>query len=176
MPPFSRHTVFVLFILFLNSFSLSSFSYLYLQSELLGYKRDNNIATLGVRLFLERVRKHTGKSIQHWLVTELGHEGTENIHLHGVLWTKLSMEEIEKHWQYGFISKGKLNIYTGKYENYVNEKTINYIVKYITKTDLQHKYYKSKVLCSDGIGKKYIHTSNAKRNIYAEGKTAYRSD
>ena len=81
------------------------------------------------------------------------------------------MEEIEKHWQYGFISKGKLNINTGKYENYVNEKTINYIVKYITKADVQHKYYKSKVLCSDGIGKKYIHTSNAKRNIYAEGKT-----
>ena len=37
-----------------------------LQSELLGYKRDNNIATLAVRLFLERVRKHiivTGKQI-----------------------------------------------------------------------------------------------------------------
>ena len=34
------------------------------------------------------------------------------------------------------------------------KKTINYIVKYITKMDVDHKGYKGKILCSKGIGGK----------------------
>ena len=52
-----------------------------------GYERDNAIATLAVRRFLERWRKKHKKSVRHWLITELGHNGTENIHLHGIIWT-----------------------------------------------------------------------------------------
>ena len=50
-----------------------------------GYEFDNAIATTATRRFLERWRKKYKRSIKHWLITELGGNGTENIHLHGVL-------------------------------------------------------------------------------------------
>ena len=46
-------------------------------NEIQGYARDNALATLAVRRFLERWRKKNKKSIRHWLVTELGHKGTD---------------------------------------------------------------------------------------------------
>ena len=48
----------------------------------------NEIATLAVRRFLDRWRKKYKKSLKHWLITELGQNNTERIHLHGILWTK----------------------------------------------------------------------------------------
>ena len=67
------------------------------------YELDNGIATITMHRFRERYRKQTGKSPRHWFITELGHNGTENIHLHGILWTELKRAEIEKIWQYGYI-------------------------------------------------------------------------
>ena len=64
-----------------------------------GYKLDNEIATLATRRFLERWRKKHKKSVKHWLVTELGHNGTENIHMHGIIWPICEMDEIEKLWK-----------------------------------------------------------------------------
>lgn len=115
-----------------------------------GYELDNQIATQAVRYWLERWRKKHKKSLRHWLVTELGHNGTENIHMHGIIWTDESMEEVEKQWQYGIIWKGKEK--NGKLENYVNESTVNYTIKYVSKMDLKHKGYKSIILTSAGIG------------------------
>ena len=57
------------------------------KNKLDGYNLDNAIATLATRRILERYRKKYKKTIRHWLVTELGHNGTENIHLHGIIWT-----------------------------------------------------------------------------------------
>lgn len=138
-----------------------------------GYALDNAIATKAVRLWLERWRKKHKKSLRHWLVTELGHNGTENIHLHGIVWTNESIEEIRTSWQYGYIWPRKD---TTK-QTYVNEKTINYIVKYITKIDTKHKTYKSIVLTSPGIGSNYINTLNATKNKFMEEltKTTYKS-
>ena len=53
-----------------------------------GYELDNAIATSAVRHFLERWRKKYKKSVKHWLITEIGGNCTENIHLHGIIWTK----------------------------------------------------------------------------------------
>ena len=61
--------------------------------------QNNELAIFAVRYFLERWRKKHKKSIKHWLVTELGHNGTERIHLHGLMWTK-EKDEIEKIWQH----------------------------------------------------------------------------
>ena len=55
-----------------------------INNNIKGYLLDNEIAKLAVKRFLERYRKHNKVSIRHWLVTELGHHGTENIHLHGI--------------------------------------------------------------------------------------------
>ena len=49
-------------------------------------KTDNGIATLAIRRCLERIRKKTKKSIKHWFITELGHENTKRLHLHGLVW------------------------------------------------------------------------------------------
>lgn len=126
-----------------------------------GYEMDNSIAKIGTRRFLERWRKITKKSVRHWLVTEIGQKNTERIHIHGIIFTEKKNEEIEKIWKYG-------NIFVGKY---VNEKTVNYIVKYINKTDQKHKEYESIVLTSAGIGKRYLKNKDWNRNKYKGKET-----
>lgn len=123
-------------------------------------KEENEIATIAVRRFLERWRKKYKKSIKHWLITELGHENTERIHLHGILFTN-KIDEIAKIWQYGYIWTGE----------YVNNKTINYIVKYITKLDKDHPNYKPKILCSKGIGSNYFNRIDHKNNRFNNENT-----
>lgn len=134
-----------------------------------GYEIDNAIATLAVRRFLERYRKEHKTSIKHWLITELGHNGTENIHLHGIIWTNTPLENIEKHWKYGWMWKGKK--INDQIINYVNEKTINYITKYVTKRDKIHPNYNPIILCSPGIGGYYTTTHNAIKNKFNNNNT-----
>lgn len=122
-----------------------------------GYDIDNGIAKRATRLFLERWRKKYGKSLRHWFVTELGHAGTENIHMHGIVWTD-NIHELKDIWGYGFVWDGYNTL--GKRINYVNEKTVNYLIKYISKLDKKHEYYKSRILCSPGIGKDYVDNNN----------------
>lgn len=134
-----------------------------------GYDKDNAIATLAVRRFLERYRKQYKTSIRHWLITEIGHNGTENIHLHGLIWPIKSLDETLKHWQYGFTWKGKR--INDTYQNYVNEKTINYITKYVTKIDKDHPHYKPIILCSKGIGSCYFISYNSTHNKFKHTET-----
>lgn len=126
-----------------------------------GYELENEVAKLAVKRFRERWRKKYGKSIRHWLVTELGGGRTERIHIHGIVWTNEKKEEIEQKWKYGMVWQGE----------YVNEKTINYIVKYVNKIDEKHKEYESIILTSAGIGKDYLKTRNSKRHGYKKGET-----
>ena len=119
-----------------------------------GYELDNAIATKATRRFLERYRKKNKKSLKHWLITEIGHEGTENIHMHGIIWID-DINDIQKYWNYG-------HTWTGHGEqkiNYVTNRTINYMIKYVTKIDSKHKEYQPKILCSPGIGKNYSNIS-----------------
>ena len=119
-------------------------------------KGDNNIATIAMRLWLERIRKKTGKSIKHWCITELGGNATERIHIHGILWGEDIASITRETWDYGFIYIGK----------YVNEKTINYITKYMYKKDEKHPNFTGKVLCSSGIGKEYLNRTDSINNKY----------
>lgn len=116
----------------------------------------NAASTLAVRKFLERWRKRHGKSLRHWLITELGHEGTERIHLHGVFFPneEMSNDKLFNIWKYGKTDNGE----------YCNERTINYIIKYVTKIDPDHKTFQPVILCSAGLGANFI-TDNV-RNIY----------
>lgn len=122
---------------------------------------DNELATNAVRYFLERWRKDNKKSVKHWFITERGHNGTERIHLHGILFTNKNKEYIEKKWLYGKIFIG----------NFVNEKTINYIIKYCTKLDKQHKEFIPKILTSAGIGKKYTERPDSNQNKFKDTET-----
>lgn len=131
-----------------------------------GYNLDNEVATLATRRFLERWRKTHKKSIKHWLVTEIGGKYSERIHLHGIIWTDKNTEEIRRHWKYG-------NVWGSDEQKngVVNEKTINYIVKYFHKTDLKHKEYQSKILTSAGIGQGYFKREDWKKNKYKGDNT-----
>ena len=150
------------------------------QEKIEGYALDNEIATVAVRRFLERWRRKYKKSLRHWFITELGHEGTENVHLHGIVKTR-DLDEVERVWNngrvpYGFIWKGKKK--RERLVNYVNEKTISYMVKYATKADGQHRGYKPKILCSKGIGAGYMKRLDAKLNEFkknGETKDFYRT-
>ncbi|AXH73651.1 MAG: replication initiator protein [Microviridae sp.] len=127
--------------------------------EIEGYELENKMATLAVRRFLERWRKENKTSVRHWLVTELGHNNTERIHIHGIIFG--DRKQIQKHWKYG-------NIWIG---DYVNEQTVNYIVKYVNKQDTDHKYYNPIILCSSGIGNKYTERQDSKLNKYQGSDT-----
>lgn len=131
------------------------------QGNLKGYDLDNKIAKIAVRLFLERWRKTFKTSLRHWFVTELGQTNTERLHIHGIIFSKASFSTIVRHWKYG-------NVYIG---DYVNERTVNYIVKYLSKSDERHKYYTPIVLCSKGIGGNYLNRSDSILNRYDEKKT-----
>ena len=113
----------------------------------------------------QNIRKTNTSTIKHWLITELGHKGTENIHLHGIIWTNENVREIEKIWGYGFVYIGD-KYENGRIENYVNEKTANYITKYVQKVDFDHKEYRPIILTSAGIGGKYLERRDAQSNKY----------
>ena len=124
---------------------------------------DNDVCTLAVRRFLERWRWEFKKSVRHWLITELGHNGTERVHLHGLIFSK-DIKAIERIWKYGWVYFG----------SYVNERTVNYIIKYVTKVDLRNRNFKAKILCSKGIGSNYLSSINAERNLF-KGKNTKES-
>ena len=141
-----------------------------------GYALDNAIATLAVRRFTERYRKKYKVAPRHWLVTELGHGTTEHLHLHGLIWTH-KKREVYKSKQIAQVKKFKAAIKdTWKYGHtglgdYVNEKTVNYIIKYVMKMDATHKTYKPITLASQGIGANYIKRPDAQNNTYKPNDT-----
>ena len=128
--------------------------------QITGYNLDNAIAKKGIRLFLERWRKKHGRSVKHWLTTELGQTATERIHIHGIIFSN-EKEDIQELWKYGRVDIG----------SYVNAGSINYIVKYLSKTDKKHKEYIPIICTSAGIGKGYMNRQDAKLNKYKGEKT-----
>lgn len=123
-------------------------------------KDDNTTATLAVRRFLERWRKKYKKSVRHWLITEKGHENTKRIHLHGIIGST-DKKTIEDIWGYGYVYIG----------DYVNNKTINYIVKYVTKIDNDNIGFEGRILCSKGIGSGYMESDKAKLHKFRNENT-----
>lgn len=129
---------------------------------------NNKIASLAIRAFTERWRAKYKYAPKHWLITELGHTGTERLHIHGIIWTDKTKEEIEKTWGYGWVDDGSKSI---NKKGYVNEKSINYILKYVTKQDEDHPEFRSKIFCSNGIGKGYLKKKVTHKHVYKEKET-----
>lgn len=136
-------------------------------ADLKGYEKDNMIATKAVERFRERWRRKFGKSPRHWLVTELGHKGTENIHLHGIIWTDETYNTIRERWEYGYIWPRP----DTQVKTWVNARTVNYMIKYLSKIDQRNKEYKARVLASPGIGANYVNTIMAKQNKFNNRET-----
>ena len=119
---------------------------------------ENDLCKKAIRRWLERIRKKTGKSVKHWFVTELGEE-KGRIHLHGFVWANAQL--IYDTWKYGHVFIG----------NFVNEKSIFYMTKYMLKQNPIDKLFVGKVLCSAGIGGSYVKSINACNNAYRKGAT-----
>ena len=86
----------------------------------------------------------------------MGHENTKRMHMHGIIWNKKATEICLNYWKYG-------HVYIGEY---VSEKTIRYIVKYMTKVDVDNIGFEGKVLCSAGIGRGYMDRNDAINNRF----------
>lgn len=140
--------------------------------KLVGYNLDNQMAIKAVHYLREKIRdknriSKSKEKMKYWLVTELGGNDTERLHMHGIMWTN-QIEMIEKIWEdkYGYFKIGD-----GKGNNWVSEQTVNYIIKYVTKQDFKHKYYESRIFASTGLGAGYLKREDAKRHKYNGEKT-----
>lgn len=122
-----------------------------------GYKLDNEVCKVAVRRYLERWRKKHGRSLRHWLVTELGQTKTERIHMHGIVWTDKDKDDLDDIWKYGHADIGKKG---------VGEESCGYLVKYMSKVDPVHKEFKSRVFTSAGIGKGYLDRIDSGLNVF----------
>lgn len=100
-----------------------------------------------ISLFLDRVRKKYGKQIRHFFIPEFG-TLHGRLHYHGILfdapYKTLDCTPISQEWKYGFV-----------YLGWCNEKTCNYIVKYITK-DAPPGQKLPRIVASKGLGLSYI--------------------
>lgn len=141
--------------------------------EIKGYMLDNEICKRAMRLFNERWRRKYKKAIRHWMITELGHENTEHVHMHGILYTPEGQEAINERWGYGFTQIGKWE--NGIHINYVNEQTVNYMIKYVSKMDFLHSEYYPKILCSPGIGSGYIKRAEYNQFRYEDTIEGYKT-
>lgn len=118
-----------------------------------GGSSENELVAKEVRKFLEEWRGRHKRSPRHWLITEKGAENGR-IHLHGIMW--LEKKDLKKEWGRGMVWVGE----------YVGERTIGYITKYITKIDYVNKGFIGKIFTSKGIGSGIIEI--AKRMVYDE--------
>lgn len=146
------------------------------KKKLMEYAIDNEIAILSIKRWRELVRQNNltkppaeRTNTRYWLITELGGTNTQRLHLHAIIFTN-NIEEVVSKWKYGYAEIGRKGP-NGTTINYVNHETIGYLSKYVTKTDLKHKNYKARILCSKGIGKEYINRPDAKRNAYKGKET-----
>lgn len=121
-------------------------------------KEPNKAVQRAISLFRKRWWKKYKTPLKHWLITEMGHDNTKRIHLHGIIWTELTEEQFEKEWRYGWIFFG----------HEVNEKTINYIIKYVTKRDEANPEFNGKIFTSKGIGKGYADLIIKKEKLIRE--------
>lgn len=107
----------------------------------------NEDKSLLIRRFLERVRKHYGVSVRHWIISEYG-ERSLRFHYHGLFFDiPFHRNKLLKLWQYGYIVI-----------NSITPRRITYITQYVNKNlknsrfPLEDPRYKQKIWCSKGLG------------------------
>lgn len=120
-----------------------------------------------VRLFLDRCRKYYGSGLRHFIIGEYG-DTTGRFHYHGIIFNTppggLEYDVFRRLWKYGHIFLG-----------YCKRKTIDYVVKYITK-DPKDDRVPPRLIVSKGLGSCYVqkygadHFRRARPYIVYKGK------
>lgn len=107
-----------------------------------------------LREFSDTLYLRFGRRLRHWYVTELG-EKNHRLHLHGIIY------DFPRITENGYDLKGKpLNLWFEKnlwkfgfvWIGYVDNRTFNYVTKYITKPQKTDWYHKPRVYCSPRLG------------------------
>jgi len=119
-------------------------------------KDENEICSKAIRLFLERYRKHNKKYFKHFFISELG-EKNGRIHLHGIIFNFDEINNLDYYWKFGYTYIGK----------YVNEKSVNYILKYILKSKDD---FKPKIFASKGLGSSILKNNNFLNQTMYKGR------
>lgn len=126
-------------------------------------KEKNEIITKECRLFLERIRKRTKKSIKHWAVTETG-EKNGRVHIHMICFS----QTLDK-WKLTNLLWDAWTAGYKYYGKYCNSKTAYYITKYMLKENKADKDFRPKILTSKGIGAAYCFKESSKqRHAYVK--------
>lgn len=120
------------------------------------FSRINGALAIGVKWWRERCRQK-GHKPKFWLVTELGAKNGR-IHLHGFVWC--NDKSIFDLWDYGWSTIRP-----------IEREKIKYATKYVFKTNPNFKGYIPKMFVSNGIGKGYEKSFNAKNNHYRGADT-----
>lgn len=89
---------------------------------------------------------------RHFFATERGQECTERIHAHGIVFTH-DIETISQNWDFGWFDIGKKG---------VSERSVSYIIKYISKPDEKHDTFTSKIFASKGLGNEFVKKEGAR--------------
>lgn len=130
-----------------------------LELELLSKKikstEANAIAIKAIKEWRERINRRRGKAMKRFMITERGSNGTERLHMHGIVWceSKEELKENLKLWRFGNTDIGYR----------CDSGTAAYIVKYMLKED--KRGFESIVLCSPGLGAEYV-KNNKEKHTY----------
>ena len=142
------------------------------------------ICSTAIRLFRDRYRKSAISDLSelhYFLIPELGHQNTERLHLHGIIWLHNQLPEIytdryvkprtagstlSQIWLYG-------NIYFG---HNVSNQAINYITKYITKKDNDHPDFNPNPYHTRYLGDNFLKTHSNYKYDGSSTITKYRLD
>lgn len=116
-----------------------------------GYRLDTATAHLAFNRFRLRYLKEIGHRPRGYFITELGHENTERLHFHGILFDNIGKEELGKIWKYGRVDIGE----------YCNERSIGYVTKYLYKKDERHSEYETPYWTSPGLGAGWLKSKSA---------------
>lgn len=116
----------------------------------------NEVAVYAMKKWREKINKRRHKAIKRFTITEKGTQGTQRIHIHGIIWTKdrKEAEEVVRLWEYGRTDIG----------NRCDEGTAKYITKYLLKED--NNEFESIIMCSPGIGKGYLTKTNKEKHKF----------
>lgn len=142
------------------------------------------ICSTAIRLFRDRFRKSAISDLSqlhYFLIPELGHQNTERLHLHGIIWLNNQLPEIyidryvmprtvgstlSQLWLYG-------NIYFG---HNISNRAINYITKYMLKKDNDHPDFNPNPYHSRYLGDNFLKEHQNYKFVGKNTITQYRLD
>lgn len=106
-------------------------------------------------LFLDRLRKSLGTCVRHWFTAEFGTKNTKRLHYHGLLFDlpgTFDLDKLQSLWKYGITHLG-----------YVNDKTVPYLCKYLTKSLPGKK--SPRIISSKGVGSHLVEDLSYLRDL-----------